>query len=304
MQIDLTDFIYQTQVENFKKWLQTLGYSKETVRSLPFHVQEFLWFLEKKNHFELAQINQNHIDIYFKYLSTRKNNRRGGGLSQGYLLKHKSALTQFFEYLKHNESLVLTLTLPYIEKQTKTPQVLTIKQMELLYKACQDDVHGKRDRAMLALYYGCGLRKIEGIRLDVEEVDLSARKIFVRQSKTNAQRYVPISKKSLFYLEDYLYSSRELLLPEQTKESAFLVSRRGNRMSQELPVKSLQRIIEQTQNQQIKQKNITLHVLRHSVATHLLQSGMSLENIALFLGHKSLDSTQIYTHLAVLETNI
>ncbi len=301
--LDLTNPTYQQHLKTFKNWLQTLGYSKGTVYTAPFSVKEFLHFIEGQGAVKTNYaINTEIINRYFDYLSTRKNQRTSGALSYSYLEKNRSSIKLFFEFLRQNHQISIVATFPYIEKQRKTPQILTAKEIELLFKTCADDMLGKRDKAMLTLYYGCGLRKIEALRLDVEDIDLNKRLLFIQKTKTHRQRYVPISKRGVKIMEDYLYAAREFLLPLNSNEPAFLVSSRGNRMSEELPVYALRQLIEKTENQAIKQKQISLHILRHSIATHLLQKGMSLENIALFLGHRSLDSTQIYTHLATTIT--
>jgi len=294
--LDLTNPTYKQHLKEFKAWLQTLGYSQGTVCTSPYAVKEFLHFSEgiKQNNYTITTET---IKTYFDYLSTRKNQRTGGGLSYAYLEKHRASIKLFFEFLRQTHKIHINVTFPYIEKQRKIPQILTTKEVELLFKTCTDDMYGKRNKAMLTLYYGCGLRKIEAIALNVEEVDLNRRLVFIQKSKTHRQRYVPISKRGVKILEDYLYSAREFLLPKNSNESAFLVSSQGNRMSSELPVHALKNLIEKTESQTIKQKQISLHILRHSIATHLLQKGMSLENIAIFLGHRTLDSTQIYTHL-------
>lgn len=135
--------------------------------------------------------------------------------------------------------------------------------------------------------------------------------MFVRKGNGNKQRYVPIAAKHLTDIKDYLQESREwFLLSNNTKETwqskrhgkplpkkinaddvAFFISQTGNRMNE-----FYQRLEQMKQRAELN-KNITLHGLRHSIATHLLQSGMDLEEIAKFLGHSSLASTQIYTHI-------
>ena len=94
-------------------------------------------------------------------------------------------------------------------------------------------------------------------------------------------------------LEDYLFNVREKLIDKSKSEYSVLVTEKGSRLSPESVTYILQKMLTDAK---IKTK-ASPHTLRHSIATHLLQSGMKLESIALFLGHKSLDSTQIYTHL-------
>jgi len=112
--------------------------------------------------------------------------------------------------------------------------------------------------------------------------------VFVRQGKNYKDRIVPMSEGIYKELQDYVYNFRSKMRLNHNR--LFKCSKATLRVK----LKHLQAFCD---DGQIKAKRIYLHVLRHSIATHLLQNGMSIENIALFLGHSSLDTTQIYTHL-------
>ncbi len=147
---------------------------------------------------------------------------------------------------------------------------------------------------MLNIYYGCGLRRTEGIELNVNDALLKEKLIHVRQGKGYRERYVPITEQIKEEMENYIFVVREYLqsFKPGTKETLFL-SMQSKRMHGNSAIKRLQQL-------SIKagiNKEIGLHTLRHSIATHLLQSGMELEEVSKFLGHGSLESTQIYTHL-------
>ena len=98
------------------------------------------------------------------------------------------------------------------------------------------------------------------------------------------------------YLQDYVFDYRPTLNKDK-REEAFFISSRSKRMDAQSIALRLKLLQHRSNNIELQQKNIRLHVLRHSIATHLLQNGMSLEKISRFLGHSSLESTQIYTHL-------
>ncbi|MBU0766136.1 MAG: tyrosine-type recombinase/integrase, partial [Bacteroidetes bacterium] len=180
---------------------------------------------------------------------------------------------------------------------TTEPVVLSQAEIGLLYKACDDTHIGIRDRAMLAVYYGCGLRKSEGLYLELPDVLFERRLLYVRKTKNNYERYVPMSRGVMTDIENYIYGSRPLLIARTNNENTLFISERGGRMNPESMVKRLQAIREKTGCPDLQQKSFGLHALRHSIATHLLQKGMDIENIAIFLGHRTLDSTQRYTHL-------
>jgi site-specific recombinase XerD len=164
---------------------------------------------------------------------------------------------------------------------------------------------------MIALLYGCGLRISEAQQLNITDIDLVKQIVFVKKAKGNKQRYVPIASKHSEDIKEYLQEGRIYFLNDnsaghyvkqglkkkQTDDEAFFISQYGTRMKTGFytRIKSLK---ERTGLQKI----ITPHSLRHSIATHLLQGGMKIDDIATFLGHSSLDSTQIYTR--IVNTNV
>jgi integrase/recombinase XerD len=152
-----------------------------------------------------------------------------------------------------------------------------------------------RDRAMLAVYYGCGLRNGEGVNLDVDDVHFDQQLLHVRKGKNYKERLVPLSSHTIEHLQNYLYDARPFLLLNKT--DALFLSNSGKRLSGQMMLLRLKVLIQLTGNTELQHKDIHVHTLRHSIATHLLQNGMSLEKIKEFLGHTSLESTQIYTHL-------
>ncbi len=130
--------------------------------------------------------------------------------------------------------------------------------------------------------------RTEGANLQIDDIDFEKKTIFIRQGKNYKDRIIPMSTGVYKALENYIYNFRN---SKKLKHKRLFIHSIGT-VSDSL--KELQNTCE---NETIKSKRITLHILRHSIATHLLQNGMSIENIALFLGHSSLESTQIYTHL-------
>jgi len=159
-----------------------------------------------------------------------------------------------------------------------------------------------RDRAMLAVFYGCGLRRNEGYHLDISDINFDRQMLHVRKGKGYKERYVPFNKANQKYLQEYIYDHRSNLTLDK-REEAFFISYKYKRMKGQSLLLRLKVLQSQTNNPELIDKEITLHTLRHSIATHLLQAGMKLENISRFLGHSSLESTQIYTHLAGLSAD-
>jgi integrase/recombinase XerD len=149
---------------------------------------------------------------------------------------------------------------------------------------------------MLVVFYGCGLRRNEGVHLNLSDINFDKYILHVRKGKNYKERLVPISKASLKYLQEYIYDHRSQL--SKGSLDALFLSYRGFRMQGQSLLIRLKQLQHATGDLTLLEKEIGLHTLRHSIATHFLQAGMKLESISRFLGHGSLESTQVYTHLA------
>jgi len=299
-------FIYIEK--SFREWLDILGYAPSTVYNLPHHLREFLHFLENTGVSHINQIEPLHFKTFYDLLKRRSNKRRGGGLSSGYLNKYLQALQQFATYLRESGKLSLPLLkLNWEEKESEEITYLTQEEIKELYKVTYGYNQGTylealnyRDRAMLTVFYGCGLRRNEGYNLDLSDINFERQILHVRKGKNYKERFVPFNKTNLNYLQEYIYDWRPLLIKD-SKDGALFVNYRGNRMGAQSMVLRLKILLQRTDNIELQQKEIALHALRHSIATHLLENGMPLDKISRFLGHNSLESTQIYTHLLGME---
>lgn len=278
--------------ESFGEWLRLLNFEQSTVKYAPRKVREFLCWLEQQQINELTAITKTVIENYFTYLKERRNNRRKGKLSRNYLRTHITALRKLARYLRETgrESFEVDVQLPGRNRNIKS--IFTLSEIKALYNACEGDALGIRDRAMLAVYYGCGLRRNEGINLDVSDVLLNKNLLYVSKGKNYKERYVPMTEAVKEDLQNYLEFARPMFLNLQTQ--ALFLSCTGSRLITQGMAVRLQKLKEKAGID----KEAGLHTLRHSIATHLLQSGMKLSQIKRFLGHSSMESTQIYTHLA------
>jgi site-specific recombinase XerD len=306
---------YQYLEKAYKEYLQILGYAAPTVNSWPVHVRELLHYLEKQNVEKITTVQSKTIDEFISYIKRRKNLKYKGGLSSSHINKIINAVNVFAKFLNSTGKYILDITPKREFSNTEERTILTIDEVKQLYEATflphrQNPVAiGQRDRAIIAVFYGCGLRRSEGMNLNITDIDLQQKLLFVRKGKGNKQRYVPIAVKHAEDMRSYLEEGREWFLhdhysnyhqsrygkPYQKKqdadEAAFFVSMYGNRFT------DMQGRLKYLQKKAGLNKTVTLHGLRHSIATHLLQSGMDIEEIAKFLGHSSLASTQIYTHI-------
>ena len=304
---------YRYIIASFKEWLQTIGYSEQTVYQLPNYIQEFLFYAESKGYAGLYQITNDLIKEHYYKLKLRTNKRKGGGLSAAYLNKHLQAFQKFSDYLRQNGRLLLPkLDIQTEEDNSEVTDILTQEEIKQLYEITNLQYEQKkndkgivyyeamqlRDRAMLSIFYGCALRRNEVVHLDIGDIHFEKSLLHVRKGKGYKERMVPITKQSLQHLQNFLYDGRPYFCND--KNEAFFVTQSGKRLGGTMMLIRLKQLIQFTGNAELMQKDIHLHTLRHSIATHLLQNGMRLERIKDFLGHGSLDSTQIYTHF--LET--
>jgi integrase/recombinase XerD len=282
--------------ESFERWLKTLGYAASTVYGSTRYVTDFFFYLKSRGITQVEMVTSEVLKEYHGYLQGRGNRRRGGGLSDNYIGSNFNALRRFSRYLQESGR-------PFFEVSVRTSPdkgtqkvILTREEIMSLYKVCGSDYLGERDRAILSIYYGCGLRRSEGIGLDVKDILIKDKLIFVRSGKGYRERYVPMTGAVRDDLEEYLCQGREHIRgfkPGLSPES-FLLSMQGRRMCGNQVISRVQGLVTRAGIG----KTAGLHTLRHSIATHLLQSGMTLEEVSRFLGHSSLESTQIYTHLA------
>jgi integrase/recombinase XerD len=288
-------------VSSFREWLDILGYAESTVYNLPNHLQEFFHYTECHGHIQLSTITAQTIKTYYSELKERANERRSGALSKAYLNKHQQALKKFKEYLQHHDYRDFNVHLKWEENATEEKlNILTQSEIKELFRATEESHEQERirlrDKAMLTVLYSCGLRRNEAVSLDLSDILFDRERVYVRKGKNYKERFVPINRKNAEILEDYIYEARPAFDIKKDTEALFL-NHHGTRMLGTSFAHRLAAIVAATENKAIIGKKITLHILRHSIATHLLQENVPLESIKTFLGHSSLESTQIYTHL-------
>lgn len=309
LELKNTSYIY---LENsFKEWLTIIGYSENTVNAWPIHVREFLYYLEEHNVNSIIQVTPQRTYNFINYIKNRKSTQTGTGLSTHSVNKIINSINAFAKYINATDKHILDITPKSLALNSLERSILSKEEIKQLYEATftphreNTTAIGQRDRAIIAVFYGCGLRKDEGTRLNIFDIDTYKGLLFVRKGKGNKQRYVPIAQKHLEDIKDYLENGRNWFLmnnknswfvrknikKQQTDDEAFFLNQRGGRLQ------CFYQRLNYLKDKSGIDADFSTHTLRHSIATHLLQSGMQIEDIAKFLGHSSLESTQIYTHL-------
>jgi integrase/recombinase XerD len=307
---------YQSLQHRFRLYLEILGYAGPTVALWPVHVRELLCYLEGRGILSISAAEGTHITAFTTHLKSRPHQRIvGTALSSSSINSILSAVAVFMRYLQHSGRQPRGWVLEREPAGVTHPTVLTIAEVRRLYESTFEPYRnstlalGQRDRAIIAALYGCGLRRNEALQLDVTDIDLGRRRLLVRAGKGHKERYVPIAEGHAADIDRYLLEGRTWFLQRHTSdypqkhqgrpyelkslrgEPAFFVSEQGGRLGE-----FYQRLAVMTERAGLE-NSVTPHGLRHSIATHLLARGMDMEDIARFLGHASLASTQGYTHL-------
>jgi site-specific recombinase XerD len=295
---------------SFLQWLQTLNYSPATIATRKRNIREFLLYLERCNIIIIEQADNDKINLFIRYLKRRENKLFGSCLMNASINVGISTVNKFFEYLQQTGKPTPD-NLEYVEERYKPKNILTLQEINQLYEATYQKHHfaneetkakqkavSQRDRVMLSIYYGCGLRKSEGTNLVINDILTERKLIYVRKGKGSKERYVPVTENNLNYLTDYLQDGRnQLLSKSESNTDSFFINQYGAACSDQALSARLNRLVKNSGNSVLQVKKPSLHTLRHSIATHLLQQGMEIELIQKFLGHSSLESTQIYTHI-------
>jgi integrase/recombinase XerD len=289
-----------TELQNhYETWLSTLGFSQSISYNYPKIIYYLLTYLEEKNITNINQITQKNIEEYILYLQSRQHLRKEKTLSIAHLNKSFDALDKFIEFINQHSNYTQIIPPKYRILQTKNNQLKTVKsitkeEIKILYNSTSKlfnhftfkEAEPRQALAtlILDLCYGCGMRKSEAYNLLIENIDFDKKLIFIRQGKNYKDRYIPMSETITKRIQIFIYQYRKSFKVKHKR--AFPLGKESLYYYFKILLKISELNLE-----------IGLHTLRHSIATHLLQNGMSIEQISKFLGHSTLESTQIYTHL-------
>jgi integrase/recombinase XerD len=254
------------QIESFKKYLNTKRYSPNTIKTYTEALQVFLTFFNDK---EVSKINnQDVVNFYSSYILEKN-------LSISYQNQIVNAIKLYFKTIKETAIIVEKIYRPKTQKLL--PNVLSKEEIKKILNAHNNIKH----KTMLSLIYSCGLRRSELINLKLTDIDSNRNIVVIRQSKGKKDRIAPLSLKILEMLRDYfkLYKPKVWL---------FEGSIAGTIYSEQ----SLQSVLKQALAKVNIKKAVSLHWLRHSYATHLLESGTDLRYIQELLGHNSSKTTE------------
>ena len=250
-------------IDNLKSELKLRGFSPLTVRNYSFFVQKFMKRIGKP----AEDVNSDDAKIYLSELFDTK--------SKNTIMLAAAALKFYFNEILRKDFTQVKMP----KKDRKLPEVLSKEEVKKIIDSCDND----KSRLMLSFLYSTGLRVSELVHMKVEDVNLEEHTGWVRKGKGSKDRLFIMSESLAQEIKEYL----------KEKPGAFLFSK-----EKALTTRNIQKIIKSTSKRAGISKRVTPHTLRHSFATHLLEQGTDIRIIQAMLGHASLSTTQIYTHIS------
>ena len=258
-------------VKVFQHFMEVRRYSDRTISTYLEAIRTFLGYYKEKTLDEITPEDVN--DFNFRYIL--KN-----GFSVSYQNQIISSIKLFFRIILKKEVFTEKIERPF--RKLNLPDIFSVQEVELLLQSARNIKH----RAMLSLLYACGLRRSELINLRIHAIDSKRKLLCIKGGKGNKDRVVPIPESMIVLLREYYKVYRPVVWLFEGIES-------GKPYSEA----SLRQAFETAKAKAHITKRLTLHSLRHSYATHLLENGVDLRFIQELLGHKSSKTTEIYTHV-------
>jgi len=257
-------------LKKMEEGLKLRGYSQKTIKSYMSHARLFLGYCGKNAN----QLVKEDINCYLLYLLEQKGN------AHSFVNQAVSSIKFLFGKVLMEDDLTLDIVRP--KKEKKLPEVLSQNEVRHIL----DNVTNFKHKAILFLIYSSGLRVGEVVRLKLKDIDSDRMLIHVVQGKGRKDRYTVIAEVALGVLREYVQKFRPV-------EWLF----QGEEVGRHITERTVQRVFENAKEKSGIQKKVSVHSLRHSFATHLLEGGIDLRYIQELLGHQSSKTTEIYTHV-------
>ena len=259
-------------------------YSNYTVKNYSLDLEQFRIYLNTSNISNLDNITNSIIQTYLNSLNKH-------GLNPTSIARKKSSIRSLFSFLVKKRIIKTNPAQNIItpKRTSKLPHVLSIEEVNKLCDLPGTSFAACRDRAIIELLYSSGLRLSEITSLNINSIDLSDKMLSV-YGKGNKQRYLPIGGKAIIALNHWIkFRSSKI----KNNETALFLNKYGTRLSN----RSIQQRLDYWCKALSLNCKISPHTLRHSCATHLLESSGDLRAVQEFLGHEDISTTQIYTHV-------
>lgn len=269
--------------------LRQKKYSLNTYKNYEIDIMEFFSYLkeEKKDY---KDVSYDFIKGYLMVLYNRK-------LSRSTISRKLSALRSFYKYL-FNQDIINTNPFDYVstpKKEKKLPNYLGVIELETIFNIPDLNTSlGQRNRLILELLYATGIRVGELVNIKLSDIDLNRKEIRIL-GKGNKERIDLFGEYCLDYINLFINDGRAKIINKNNSSCDYLIiNNRGNKIT----TRAVEQIINDIVKKASIKKHVSPHMLRHSFATHLLNNGCDILTVKELLGHESLESTQIYTHVS------
>jgi len=273
------------------------GYSPRTLHRRESDIRRFIGWCDDRSLTHPNQVTKPILERYQRYLyyyRQARNNRPLSPTSQNHYL---TSVKMFFKYLTQQNYLLYNPAseLIIIKQAPSLPVVLSEEEVErLIHYPDTNTPGGVRDRAILELFYSTGLRRSELCNLTLHDLSLTRKTVHVRKGKGNKDRLIPVGQRAINWIEHYLTKVRDQLIMDITNEALFLNDYgdvfRDNKLGDKVKRFMVNVGIDVPGS---------CHLLRHAMATHMLENGAELRYIQAMLGHANLSATQMYTHVSI-----
>lgn len=263
--------INQTEIDRYISQMILKGYSPSTIRTYSLEFAQLLYLLKD---FPVNKLSPEKLKSYFLYCAKELK------LSENQIHSRINAIKFYYEKVLHNEKMFLNIPRP--KKHLILPKTLSMQEIKRLFRVTKNPKH----LLMLKLCYGMGLRVSEIVNLKVSDIDSDRMQVLIQRAKGKKDRYVNLPKSVLESLLEYykIYKPKEYLFEGQY----------GGAYAK----RSAQAVFKEAMQKAKINKQIGIHGLRHSYATHLLEMGTDISLIQKLLGHNNLKTTLLYTHVS------
>lgn len=264
-------------------------YSLNTKKNYEIDISEFMNYLKDKE-INYTDVNYEFIKEYLVFMYNKKYKRNT-------IARKLSSLRSFYKYL-FNNNIIKTNPFKYVKtpkKEKMLPKYLSVVDLETIFNVPNLNFNlGQRDRLILEILYATGIRVGELVEIKVSDIDFFNKEIKVN-GKGNKQRIVEFGDYCFEYINLFLNDGREKILKKHNKTSSYLII---NDHGDKITTRGVELLIDKIIKKAALKRKVTPHMLRHTFATHLLNEGCDILTVKELLGHESLESTQIYTHVS------
>ncbi len=265
------------------------NYSINTSKNYEIDILEFKEYIDKKS-ISYLEVDYDLIKGYLMELYNRK-------LSRNSVARKLSSLRSFYKYL-FNNNLIKTNPFKYVstpKKEKKLPKYLGVEELEIIFNTPDLNTPlGQRDRLILEVLYATGIRVSELVNIKINDIDFYKKEIRIL-GKGNKERIDPFGDYCLDAMENFIEGGRKKILKKFNTTCEYLII---NGHGKKITTRGVEKILDNIIKKASLKKHVSPHMLRHSFATHLLNEGCDILTVQELLGHESLESTQVYTHVS------